>query len=266
MVSVRGSIRPRRRVVHDTARRASGPRRRSGRAARRCASPAPPARPCLDVEAAATAATSPTTPTSTGRLTPSARRVEVDLGDDGAGRDQPAVPGGPHVQRAAPGDHEVGPADQLGGERGGEAAGHVEVPRVAGEQSLRRRRHGEQRAAPVGERGQRRPGGRRAPGRAAAGDEHRSPCGAQRPGEPRDVGRVDLGRWTGRRGAATSGPAASSGPACAPARPAAGPSTHRPARPPRPPGTPPPTSGDRVLAPVPGGTRRPPPRPAPAGR
>ena len=79
---------------------------------------------------------------------------EVDLGDHGAVRDQATVPGGPHVQRAAPGDHQVGPPDQVGGERGGEPAGDVEVPRVAGEQSLRGGRHGEQRAAPLGERDQ----------------------------------------------------------------------------------------------------------------
>ena len=58
---------------------------------------------------------------------------------------------------------EVGRADQLGGQRRGEAAGDVERPRVAVEQPLGHRRGREQRAAPVGQRDQ----GRRGPGARA---------------------------------------------------------------------------------------------------
>ena len=50
-----------------------------------------------------------------------------------------AVPQRPHVERAAPADEEVGVRDELGGDRGGEAAGDVQRPRVTGEQTLRDR-------------------------------------------------------------------------------------------------------------------------------
>ena len=49
----------------------------------------------------------------------------VHLHDDGARRDQRAVPHRPHVQRAAPADDEVRAPDQLGRQRRGEAAADV---------------------------------------------------------------------------------------------------------------------------------------------
>ena len=43
--------------------------------------------------------------------------LDVDLDHGGPGRDQVAVPHGPHVQGAAPADNQVGALDQLGAER-----------------------------------------------------------------------------------------------------------------------------------------------------
>ena len=63
-----------------------------------------------------------------GPLGPQSAAIDVHLHDDGVVGDQPAVPHGPHVQRAAPADDQVGGADELGGQRGGEAAGDVECP------------------------------------------------------------------------------------------------------------------------------------------
>src|SRR5690606_4502874 len=107
-------------------------------------------------------------------------RIEVHLDHGGVRRDQPAVPGSPHVQRAAPGDDQVRAADELGGERGGETAGDVQVPRVAGEEAPRGGGDREQGPAPVRERGQRGPGRVGAAGGAAAGDEDR-PAGCAQP-------------------------------------------------------------------------------------
>src|SRR5262249_40093386 len=118
-------------------------------------------------------------------------RVEVDLGDRRAGADELAVSGGPHVQRATPGDDEVGLGDERRGQRGGEPAGDVEVPRVAGEEALRGGGHGQQRAPAVGERDERLAGAR-APRRAPPRDEDRPPRGLERPYERLDVNRVTL--------------------------------------------------------------------------
>ena len=205
--------------------------------------------------------------------------VDVDLRDGGAGRDQPAVPRGPHVQRAAPGHHEVGAGDELGRQRRREAARDVEVPRVAGEEPLRGGGDGEQRPAAVGEPGQRRPGQRRLPGRAAAGDEHRSGGRAQRRGEPRDVGVVRRagsaapGRSAPARSASACSASARSagcGPAAArrvrrpgPARPGAAPAPPCVRSPPR---VPPPTCRRRRSPRGPGGTARRGRPPRPAGR
>ena len=81
------------------------------------------------------------------------------------------MPHGPHVQRAAPAHDQVGRTDQFGGERGGEAAAHVQVPRAAAEQAPGRCRRGQQRTAGVGEPLQVRPGLRDP--RPPPGHEHR---------------------------------------------------------------------------------------------
>ena len=143
----------------------------------------------------AVAATSPTTPRSTGRWAPSASGVEVDLHHRRVRADQRAVPHRPHVQRAAPADDEVGAADQLGGQRRGEAAGDAERPRVAGEQAVRDGRGREQRArrrrparaAPARRRGRR--GRRRTPGAA----RRRASGPAPRPRRRRGRGGASAG-------------------------------------------------------------------------
>ena len=106
------------------------------------------------------------------------RRVAVYLGDDRAGADQLPVPQCPHVQRAAPANHQVSAADQLGGQRRGKAAADIEIPGIAAEQALGRGRGGQQRPARVGQRLQVGPG----PGDPgpAPGDEHRPPGPHQR--------------------------------------------------------------------------------------
>ena len=131
-----------------------------------------PGRPSAAATASAVAAHVADHAERAGRVGAEGLGVEVDLHDDGAVGDQPAVPHRPHVQGAAPADDQVGAADQLGGQRRGEPAGDVQRPRAAGEQSLRHRRRGQQRAgtrsASCLQRGPA-PG----PASAAAGHEHR---------------------------------------------------------------------------------------------
>jgi len=75
----------------------------------------------------------------------------VHLHYPGARADQGAVPHGPHVQRAAPTDDEVGAGDQLGGQRGREATGDAEPELLGLEQPVGDRRGGDQGAAPLGQ-------------------------------------------------------------------------------------------------------------------
>ena len=93
-----------------------------------------------------------------------------------------AVARGPHVQRAAPADDEVGAHDELGGQRRGEAARDAERPRVAVEQPVRDGRRRQQRPARASQLPQRFP----AAAGAAAGDEHRPFGGVE---QVRQVGR-----------------------------------------------------------------------------
>ena len=81
------------------------------------------------------------------------------------------MPGGPHGQRRAPGDHQVGVGDQLGGQRGGEAAGDAERPRLG-----RRTARAPRRRSPAARRSASASASSSAPGvpGAAAGDEHRA--------------------------------------------------------------------------------------------
>ena len=64
-------------------------------------------------------------------------RVEVDLDHGRVVADERAVPQRPHVQRAAPADQQVGVLDQVGRDRGGEAAADVETERRVAEQAAR---------------------------------------------------------------------------------------------------------------------------------
>ena len=75
----------------------------------------------------------------------------VDLDDCRTIGDEPTVAHRPHVQGAAPPDDQVGAVDQLGGERRGEPAGHVQRPRVAVEQSFGDRGRGDERPGRLGE-------------------------------------------------------------------------------------------------------------------
>ena len=95
--------------------------------------------------------------------------------------DERAVAQRPHVQRAAPPDEQVGVADQLGGDRRGEAAADVEVERVAAEQPARDRRGGEQRARCASASAR---SGSRAAARAAPGQEHRAARAREQVGQP----------------------------------------------------------------------------------
>ena len=60
-------------------------------------------------------------------------RVEVDLDHGRVVADEGAVAQRPHVQRAAPADEQVRAGDQLGRDRSGESAAHVEIERVSAE-------------------------------------------------------------------------------------------------------------------------------------
>ncbi len=79
-------------------------------------------------------------------------RVEVDLDHGGVRCDQPAVPGRPHVQRAAEADDHVRAPDQLRRERGGEPTGDVQRPGVVVEEALGHRGRREQGTAGPGQR------------------------------------------------------------------------------------------------------------------
>ncbi len=120
--------------------------------------------------------------------------IVVDLHDGGGIADQRAVPGGPHVQRTAPRDHQIGAGDQLGGQRRRESARDAQPERIAAEQAFRHCRGGEQRARRAGESGEVALG---VPG-AAAGDEHRTLRPSEQAGEVLDVGRVGFGHGRGR--------------------------------------------------------------------
>ena len=80
--------------------------------------------------------------------------------------------GGPLVERRAEGEHDVGGRHQLGGERGGEAAGDAEREGKAGEQAVGHRRGGEQRARLPRQRLERLARARQH--RAASGDQQRA--------------------------------------------------------------------------------------------
>ena len=147
----------------------------------------PPARP------GPSAATSPSTARSTGRCAPIADTSSSTCTTVVSGPISRAVAHRPHVERAAPADDQVGRADQLGRERRGEAAAHIEVPGIAAEQALGRGRGGEQRPARVGEPLQVGPGVRH-PG-APPGDEHRPLRAGQ------DAGQLGRRLRPGRAGA-----------------------------------------------------------------
>ncbi len=119
-------------------------------------------------------------------------RVVVDLYDGGVRADQPAVPHGPHVQRAAPADDQVGFLDQFGRQGRREASGHVERPWIAVEQAAGDGRGREQRAMLFGERRQGVPGTGRT--RSPAGHEDRPPGPLQHPHERLHVGELRLHR------------------------------------------------------------------------
>ena len=120
------------------------------------------------------------------------RSLVVDLDDCRTVGDQPTVPHRPHVEGAAPPDDQVGAVDQLGGERRGEPAGHVQRPRVAVEQALGDRRRGDERPGRLGELLEGVPAARTA--RAAAGDEHRALCSVERLEEDGQVGGAGCDR------------------------------------------------------------------------
>ena len=177
----------RRRQRTRAAMRVARPRRSgSPRSARAGSVRRRPPRPC--------ARTSPTTPKVDRRGARRARRRSSSTWTTVApAADQPAVPHRPHVQRAAPADDQVGAADQLGGQRRGEAAGDVERPRVAREQALGDGRRRQQRAAALGERLQRRAGSRRR-GRRGRPRRPAARAARERLGEPADAVRVGSGR------------------------------------------------------------------------
>ena len=179
--------------------RPPGPPWRSGPAPRRCGSRASRQRPGRGGWPASTAgspnrpspsrrrarparpavsATSPSTPRCTGAVRADRGCVVVHLDHGGLRADQVAVPHRPHVQRAAPAHDQVGRADQLGGQRGGEPAAHVQVPGIAPEQALGRGRGGQQRAAGLGQPLQVAAG--LGDAGAPPGDEHRPPGLASR--------------------------------------------------------------------------------------
>ena len=206
MVSVRGSIvavrpsaRRRRR-----ARRASAPRGRSARPQLRAVAGtgrAALAGQCRQRGRAPSRATSPSTPRSTGRCAPSAAGVV-----DPPGRPwRPAPISVPcrivHMFSAQPQPTiRSAPRDQLGGQRRGEPAAHVEVPRAAAEQALGRGRRGQQRPARVGEPLQ--VGPRSAVPGAPPGDEHRPlrrAARTRRPARPPPPSRAGSGRQRRRR-------------------------------------------------------------------
>ena len=85
--------------------------------------------------------------------------------------DQGAVPGGPHGQRRAPGDDQVGVGDQLGGQRGGEARRRCPAttasPRTARSPRRTVASSAPQESASASSSARARAG-------AAAGDEHRA--------------------------------------------------------------------------------------------
>ncbi len=125
-------------------------------------------------------------------------RIVVDLDHGGTVRDQMSVPHRPHVEGAAPPDDQVGAADQLGGERRGEPAGHVERPRAAVEQPLGHGRRREQRSRRVAELLEGDPAsGATGP---SASDEHESLGPVQRVDERRQVTVVRRDRSAPRRG------------------------------------------------------------------
>ena len=106
-------------------------------------------------------------------------RLEVDLHHPRGRTEQRAVPGRPHVQRAAPADHQVRVPDQLDGQRRGEPAGDAERELVAHEQSVGDGRRREQGAGRRAERPQLTAG----PACAATGDEHRALRGRDQGGQ-----------------------------------------------------------------------------------
>ena len=136
------------------------------------------------------------------------RLVVVDLDQGRPVADQPAVPGGPHGQTATPGDDQIRVRDQLGRQRGGEAAGDAEIEGVASECALRHRRGGQQRT-----RSQRQVAERLAVRHGAPpGDEHR-PLGRVASGRPAGGSRTCRAGPAPAAGAGSPGPASAS-PAC----------------------------------------------------
>ena len=77
-------------------------------------------------------------------------RIEVDLDDHCIGPHQPAMAGRPHVQGGAERQQEVGAGHQLRRQRGREAAGDADRPRVAGKEPAGHRRCSKERAGCVG--------------------------------------------------------------------------------------------------------------------
>ena len=187
MVSVRGSIRLARRSRPCTARPASVPRRRSG--------PAAPAGPV----ARAAPVAGPPSAAATARAVSATSPEHAEVRPAGARRSRPGRrpparpwPAAPislpcrvvHMFSEQPQPTITSArADQLGRQRRGEPAAHVQVPRAAAEQALGHRRGGQQRPARVGEPLQ---VGRGRPPGAPAGDEHRPPGAApgRRPARP----------------------------------------------------------------------------------
>ena len=75
--------------------------------------------------------------------------VEVYLHDPSGGREEPAVARSPVVQRRPEREHEVGPHEQLDGERRGETAGDTQVIRSAGEEPVSHRARRQERPYPI---------------------------------------------------------------------------------------------------------------------
>jgi hypothetical protein len=122
--------------------------------------------------------------------------VDVDLHDSRRRADQRAVPHRPHVQRAAPPDHEIGTRDQLGRKRRREPPGHVKGPRVVVEKALGHRAGREQGSGLLCEPTESIPARRRS--RPSTGHEHRSSCRREKRPHGVEVGCGWRSRWRRR--------------------------------------------------------------------
>ena len=98
------------------------------------------------------------------------RRLDIDLRDHGAGRDQLAALGRPLRETCAEAENEIALGNQLVGDGRGKAAADAERPGISGKQAMAAHRRRQQRADAIGQREQRRLGIRN-DGAAAAENE-----------------------------------------------------------------------------------------------